>query len=163
MHELPQDWNKQLMRDYPARSGPCQWGSMKLMIAIRRGLMTTSWEEMLEGVRRYAQYARDSGKEGSEFILSPKTFFDDQCFLEQFTYQVPEDPKKIEARQKEKERMARAEVAGAALDPPLFALPGESAAAFETRIMLAQQTKVGGNNSSRLAGTVSSLAARLRR
>ena len=131
------------------------------MLSVRRALMATNWERIMEGVKGYAQYARDSGREGSDYVLSPKSFFDDQIYLEQLTYKVPEDPKKIEARQKERERMARAEVAGAALPTPLFALPGESAAAFETRIMLAQQSK-GRNESSRVTSLVSGLAERMR-
>jgi hypothetical protein len=164
MHELPQDWTKQLIEAYPARSGPCGWGGMRLMLSVRRALNETSWERIMEGVRGYAQYARESGKEGSEFIVAPKTFFDDAIYLEQLTYKVPENPQKIEARAKEQERMDRAVRAGSTLEPALFPMPGESAAAFETRIMLAQQRPIQGHQPgiSRIGSAVTSLKERMR-
>jgi hypothetical protein len=164
MNQMPVDWSEQLRKEYPERAGPMGWGGSRLMLSVRKALMATTWERIMEGVRGYAEYARISGKEGTEFILSPKSFFDDCVYLEQLTYKVPEDPKKIEARAKEQERMDRAVRAGSTLEPALFPMPGESAAAFETRIMLASQSgrRVSGDV-SRVTASISTLAQRLRR
>lgn len=134
--------------------------------------METTWDDLMQGVKRYAEYCKTSGKEGSDFVVAPESFFKDEIYLETFTHQAAEDPKKADGRRMESERMQRAVdgaiQAGSALRPH----PQEPAAAFETRIMLEKnnphpqsrgtESSVDGANAARLGSGIANLTARMR-
>lgn len=177
MNPLPSDWSDQLQSAYPKRSGPSGWRSTKLMLALRRALFESTWQEIIDGCKNYARYCEQGGKTGSEFVQAPLRFIADGCYLEEFSFQTAQDPKKAEAARNESERLARAVAAGSLLAEPLSPLPRESVAAFETRIYLAQTfirgksigSGAGGSSASggaardqRLASGVASLADRMR-
>ena len=65
---LPIDWSEQLQSAYPKRSGPCGWRGMRLMLALRRALMDSSWEEIIDGCKNYKAYCQASGKEGTDYV-----------------------------------------------------------------------------------------------
>lgn len=134
MNEMPNDWSEQLQAVYPKRSGPSGWKGMRLMLALRRALMTSTWEEIIDGCKNYAKYCQESGSEGSSFVQAPQRFIEDGSFLEEFTHQAAVDPKIAEIKRKEADRFTRAIEAGSRLG--LEPVRGECAAAFETRISL---------------------------
>src|SRR6185312_3231712 len=111
MNQMPIDWLDVLKVEYPKRSGPMRWP--RVFLPVRRALMETSWVDLISGVKRYAEYCKASGKEGSDYVVAPESFFKDEIYLETFEYKAPEDPKVIEARNKEADRWRRArEAAG---------------------------------------------------
>ena len=58
---------------YPQRGGDQPWS--KALKAINARLKTGStWNEILAGTRRYADFIRATGKEGSEYVLHAATF-----------------------------------------------------------------------------------------
>ena len=134
MNNLPLDWSQQLQQQYPARSGPCGWMGMKLMLAVRRALQTHTWEQIIDGVKAYKNYCDQSGRTASEFVLKPQTFFEEGIYAEQLSYQAPVDPKEAERQRQAASRMLALDERGAELG--LKRYTGESAAAFETRIKL---------------------------
>lgn len=67
---------------YPRRAGGNPWGkAFKAATArIREG---SSWNEILDGARRYAAFIRATGKENTEFVMQAATFCGpDKRFLE---------------------------------------------------------------------------------
>lgn len=90
----------------------------------------------MDGCRNYAEYCRDSGTEGSAFVLSPLRFIQDGCYLETLIYAAPEDPKVIELRRKEASRWECAR--GTSAELGLAADPRESLASLESRIAFAR-------------------------
>lgn len=174
MNVLPIDWSEQIQAVYPQRSGPSGWRGMRLMLALRRALFDSSWEQIIDGCKNYAKYAQTSGIEGSSFVQAPLRFIQDGCYLETFEYKAPEDPKVIEARNKEADRWRRAREAAGKLDPALAPYPLESVAAFETRVALEATRQPSHRNGlsrsaaepdARMAGlgrSISSLTDRMR-
>lgn len=142
------------------------------MLACRRALFESTWEQIVNGCKNYKAYCQASGREGSDFVQAPQRFIEDGSFLEEFAYQVPADPKVTEHRAKEAERFDRARAAG--LQIGLHPMQGECAAAFETRIRMQQDrlpsrpVRVEGIESGRpelsgqLTSRISSLAERMR-
>lgn len=69
---------------YPKRSGDQRWPSAEKHIRarLREGF---TWNEILGGVRRYAEWVRAAGKEGSETVKQAATFVGtDKGFCEEF-------------------------------------------------------------------------------
>jgi hypothetical protein len=67
---------------YPKRNGDQRWETAKKHIRalLRKG---HTWEEILDGTRRYAAWVRASGKEKTETVKQAATFVGrDRCFLE---------------------------------------------------------------------------------
>lgn len=146
MNDLPSDWLIQLKRVYPNRSGPMSWP--RVFLKVRRALFESNWETLIEGVKRYARYCQEAGIEGSAFVVAPARFFEDEIYLEDLSFCAAEDPKKVESRNREAERFARAREAGVRVG--LEPMQGECAAAFETRVSLAQTH--GGNRANHSVG-----------
>jgi len=162
MNDLPTDWLDQLKTEYPKRSGPMRWP--RVFLPVRRALMDVTWSEIIEGIKRYKAYAIASGKEGSDFVIGPESFFKDEIYKEQFEHKAPQDPKIIEARAKEADFLHRAMEHANLLDIKRY--PHESAAALETRCMLAETQRpsksICSGNSEDMASRVTSLTARMR-
>lgn len=133
---MPADWSDQLQAAYPKRSGPMGWKGMRLMLAVRRALQETDWNTILEGVKRYAAYCQKSGKEGSEYVKTPKAFFEEGIYLEELQFSAPIDHREAERQRQLADRERCADEAGSKLG--LSRYPQESIAAFETRISLAR-------------------------
>jgi hypothetical protein len=70
---------------YPKRAGSQPWD--KALKAVRARLRTGStWSEILEGARRYAEFIRATDKERTEYVLQAATFCGpDKRFLEPWT------------------------------------------------------------------------------
>lgn len=139
--DIPICWAAELKAAYPRRSGPTGWASMKLLLACRRALMESTWQEIIDGCERYKAYCIQSGREGTDFVQNPLRFIEDGCYLEDFTYQAPqtkEEAARADHERKSNERMDTARTVGSRLTPPLSPDPGECVAAFETRIRMAQ-------------------------
>lgn len=69
---------------YPKRSGDQRWPSAEKHIRarLREGF---TWDQILDGVRRYAQWVRAAGKEGAETVKQAATFVGtDKGFTEAF-------------------------------------------------------------------------------
>lgn len=81
----------------------------RVFLKVRRALIESSWEECLEGVKRYARYCQEAGIEGSAFVVSPARFFEDEIYLESLTFQAAEDPKVAEHRAKKLAERVRVE------------------------------------------------------
>lgn len=164
MTELPIDWSEQLQAVYPKRSGPSGWKGMRLMLALRRALLDSTWEQILDGCKNYAKYCQESGSEGSSFVQAPQRFIEDGSFLEEFTHQAAVDPKVAEQKRREAERFTRAVEAGSLLG--LEPLRGECAASFETRIAMHRNSGPTdgprGDVSSEIRDRIASLAGRMR-
>jgi hypothetical protein len=139
MNDLPSDWSEQLQSVYPKRSGPSGWRSMKLMLALRRALFDSTWEQIIDGCKNYQKYCQAGGIEGSSFVQAPTRYIEDGSYLETFTHQaVPtkEEAARAETKARSADRMARAVHAGGLLREPLAPMPGECVEAFETRIRM---------------------------
>lgn len=132
---MPVTWLDELKAAYPKRSGPMSWP--RVFLKVRGALLETRWDDCIAGVKRYAKYCQEAGIEGSAFVITPARFFEDEIYLEDLTFTPAEDPKIVEHRSKEADRLARAREAGARIG--LEPMPGECSAAFETRIMLENQ------------------------
>jgi uncharacterized protein YdaU (DUF1376 family) len=59
---------------YPKRAGGQRWPDAEKAIGARRREGTT-WDELVEGVKRYAHFCRESGKERTELVQQAATFF----------------------------------------------------------------------------------------
>ncbi len=72
---------EELKASYPKRAGDPGWG--KAIKACNARLSEGhSWEDMLSGVRRYANFCRATGKVGTEYVKQASTFFGpDKHFL----------------------------------------------------------------------------------
>lgn len=69
---------------YPKRSGDQRWPSAEKHIRARLREGST-WIEILDGVRRYAEWVRAAGKEGTELVKQAASFVGtDKGFLEAF-------------------------------------------------------------------------------
>jgi hypothetical protein len=109
---------------------------MKLMLALRRALFDSTWEQIIDGCKNYQKYCQAGGIEGSAFVQAPTRYIEDGSYLETFTHQAAEDPKKVELKRLESERMQRAVERAIQTGSALRPHPQEPAAAFETRIDL---------------------------
>jgi hypothetical protein len=71
---LPEDWLDQIRQHYPKRAGGHGWGHLKKRIPelIRVG---HDFEEMLEGVKRYAALQLAIGNVGTPYVMQARTFF----------------------------------------------------------------------------------------
>lgn len=149
------------------------------MLALRRALFDSTWEQIIDGCKNYAKFCEEGGTTGSSFVQAPLRFIEDGSYLETFTFKAAEDPKIVEHRRKEADRLGRLEREG--VQYGLKRYPLESVGAFETRIMLEKsgmgsrssdcghggnsslQTRTGDNGvASNIAARVSSLADRMR-
>src|SRR6266404_755346 len=163
MNVLPTDWSEQLQRVYPRRSGPSGWRSMKLMLALRRALFDSTWEQIIDGCKNYREYCQAGGIEGSTFVQAPARYIEDGSYLETFTHQAAQDPKIIEAKHREAARMERAVDAARALDPALTPHPQECAAAFESRVRFAASApSLKPGRSAELDARIAALTGRMR-
>ena len=172
--ELPISWADELKAVYPQRSGPSGWGSMKLMLELRRALQTSTWERILDGCKSYKAYCDQSGKTGTDYVQTPLRFIGDGCYLEEFTYQAPQtqaDKDRSQAQQRDAARLAEITRLGSTLNPPLSRYPQESIASFETRVRLVsvgiRRTDEGmghnqGPQRETLGSAITSLARRLK-
>lgn len=138
MNVLPLSWSEDLQAVYPKRSGPCGWRGMKLMLALRRALMDSTFEQVINGCENYRTYCRAAGIEGTDFVQSPLRFISDGSFAEEFTYKAPQDPKVLESQTRAADRDVRARERGDRVGLVRDRL--ESVGAFETRCML-EETK----------------------
>lgn len=162
MNALPSDWLDQLKQVYPNRSGPMSWP--RVFLKVRRALFESSWESLIEGVKRYARYCQEAGIEGSAFVVAPARFFEDEIYLEDLTFAAAIDPKVAAAKAKEALRWDRASELAAHLSVPRY--PQDSLEAFESRIRLAETRppprRVSDNAGGELSGRIADLANRLR-
>lgn len=143
MNLMPIDWSEKLQSVYPKRSGPCGWRGMRLMLALRRALMESTWEEILDGCKNYAKFCEEGGQTGTTFVQAPLRFIEDGSYLETFAYRAAHSKDELarsELRERDRIRMQKAIEAGARFVPALVPDHGECAAAFETRVMLATTT-----------------------
>jgi hypothetical protein len=135
--DLPTSWATALKNAYPSRSGVNNWGSLRLMLALRSALQSTPWKEIIDGCERYKSYCAQAGIAGTIYVQSPLRFIEGQGYLEDFRYQPPPSRIELERRQvaaRDADRLAQARAAGGRFDPPLEPYAGESVAAYETRI-----------------------------
>jgi hypothetical protein len=157
MNQMPSDWLDQLKQEYPHRSGPMSWP--RVFLKVRRALMESNWETLIEGVKRYAKYCQEAGIDGSAFVVQPARFFEDEIYLEDLSFCAAEDPKKAEAKRKEADYLARVTVRASGLGISRYA--DEPAAALETRCRLAE-TRGPDRLCDGFATRVSDLAQRMR-
>jgi len=136
MHAMPGDWLEQIKARYPRRSGGFGWLDMRLMLSVRRALLTHSWDQITQAIDAYREYCEASGKAGSELVQKPKTWFDQGGYDEAWDYALPQDPKIRERERQNAQADGAAETAGRRVG--LIRHPLESRAAFETRIRLAE-------------------------
>lgn len=68
--------------EYPHRGGGQPW-TRAVKACKARLLQGHSWQELIEGAKRYASYTRAAGKEGTEIVMHASTFLGpDKRFLE---------------------------------------------------------------------------------
>ena len=126
------------------------------MLAVRRALMDSTFEQVVNGCENYRTYCRAAGVEGTDFVQSPLRFISDGSFAEEFIYKAPEDPKVAEAKARAADRDVRARERGDRLGLVRDHL--ESVGAFETRCML-EETKPASHD---VRSRISSLTDRMR-
>lgn len=165
MNDIPIMWATELQSAYPKRSGPCGWGGMKLLLAVRRALQQVTWDELIEGVKRYANYCQLSGQEGGPYVLSPQSFFEQAIYLESLSFEAPktkEEQERARLAGLASEHMQRtvecAIQAGSALRPHTH----ESATAYEHRLRIEQDDQRSVRRGDALGENIRNLASRLR-
>lgn len=181
MNELPIDWSDQIQKVYPKRSGPSGWKGMKLMLALRRALINSTWDEILNGCENYKTYCTQAGIEGSTFVQNPIRFIEEGSYEEEFIYRAPKSKDDIAREQiaaNEGLRWAKAKAAGKSLRCPITPMLKESVGSFETRVRLLENDHgygsgavagSGGENAERdrisaerLSGRISQLVGNMR-
>lgn len=163
MNAMPIDWLDQLKREYPKRSGPMSWP--RVFLKLRRALIETNWDEIMEGVKRYAKYCQDAGTEGSSFVVAPARFFEDEIYLESLKFEQPqtkEQTAKAEIARKESDRMERCIADAARLGCPLRPYPHESATAYEHRLRTEQDNQRSVRRGDALGENIRNLTDRMR-
>ena len=70
MNNMPVDWINQIKAEYPARSGGLGWLDMRLMLAVRRALLTHTWEQITDAIKAYKAAMPKSGDIKLSKILS---------------------------------------------------------------------------------------------
>ncbi len=130
------------------------------MLTLRRALINSDWDTIIGGVKRYADYCKKAGIEGTVYVQKPQTFIEEGGYLESFVHSERIIPKNTESIAGLERRFQAAVDAGRRLPSPLSPFPGESVAAFETRVRLAES--LGPEPDRRIPEAISSLAARLR-
>ena len=88
---------------YPERAGAQPW-SRALRAANAQIKDGATWEELLDGVSRYAVYCRETGKVGTEFVMQAATFLGPECHFRQ-----PWRPPPTESEQRLRDNIAAAE------------------------------------------------------
>ena len=88
---------------YPERAGAQPW-SRALRAANARIKEGATWDELLDGVSRYAVYCRETGKVGTEFVMQAATFLGPECHFRQ-----PWRPPPTESEQRLRDNIAAAE------------------------------------------------------
>jgi hypothetical protein len=94
---------------YPKRSGDQRWPSAEKHIRarLREGF---TWNDILDGVKRYAQWVRAAGKEGTETVKQAATFVGtDKGFVEAF--EIPKNGNGNGTYQQKPTRLERAKQA----------------------------------------------------
>lgn len=74
---------------YPKRAGGNPWtrAERAIQARIKEG---ATWDAMIDGARRYAEFVRATGKEGTEFVMQAATFCGpDRLFLDDWS--IPKD------------------------------------------------------------------------
>jgi hypothetical protein len=164
MNDIPIMWAQELKAAYPAKSGPVGWASTKLLLALRRALMESTWTEIIDGCKRYKAYCQSSGAEGTEFVQNPLRFISDGCHLEEFVYTAPKDPKIAAHEAQTAERWDRA--SRLANDLSVARYRGDSIETFEGRISAAQNGGLPepspGRTEHPLSSRIADLASRMR-
>lgn len=165
MNDIPIMWATELQSAYPDRSGPSGWGSMKLLLAVRRALMDSTWEQIIDGCKNYKTYCQKSGKEGTDYVQAPLRFIADGCYLESLTFEAPktkEEQERAKIDRLASEHMQRAiecaVQAGSALRPHTH----ESATAYEHRLRTEQDDQRSVRRGDALGENIRNLANRLR-
>lgn len=162
MNAMPIDWLDQLKREYPKRSGPMSWP--RVFLKLRRALIETNWDEIMEGVKRYAKYCQDAGTEGSSFVVAPARFFEDEIYLESLTFTPAKDPKVAAHEAQAAERWDRA--SRLANDLSVERYRGDSIDTFEERIRAVQNGRLPqpsqGRTEHPLSARITDLANRMR-
>lgn len=131
------------------------------MLAVRRALLDSTFEEVLSGCENYKTYCQASGIEGSSFVQAPQRFIEDGSFLEEFTYKAAEDPRIAE--QKSREAARRSKVESAARLAGIGFDIRDSTASIQTSIDLAASRGNGsGAVHPEVSGRISELTARMR-
>lgn len=102
---LPEDWFDQIRKAYPKRSGGQGWGHVRKIVPrlIENG---ESFEDLLDGAKRYATFMRATSQERSPYVMQARTFFGPgEWWMEE--YELPSAaplrglPKEISAEERE--------------------------------------------------------------
>ena len=75
MSELPTDWMRQIQTAYPKRTGGQGWGHVRKKVPeliLKEGF---TFDELLDGVKRYAALCKALGDERSPYVMQARTFF----------------------------------------------------------------------------------------
>ena len=98
----PPEW-EHLKSLYPERAGAQPW-TRALRATNARIKEGATWEELIDGVSRYAVYCRETGKVGTEFVMQAATFLGPECHFRQ-----PWQPPPTESEQRLRDNIAAAE------------------------------------------------------
>lgn len=151
---MPVTWLDELKAAYPKRSGPMSWP--RVFLKVRRALLETSWDDCIEGVKRYAKYCQEAGIEGSGFVVAPARFFEDEIYLEDLTFAPAEDPKIID--QRARSLTARIAVEERAREAGIVFDKRDSTESIQTRINLERDRPKHRSDSNRISGSVHDLS-----
>lgn len=118
------------------------------MLALRRALFDSTWEQIIDGCKNYKAYCQAAGKEGTEYVQAPQRFIEDQSYLESFAYQIPKTKDELARDElRAKEVAALVALAGRADAVGLAKYDLESSGSFRTRIELAERAPGYSNGS----------------
>ena len=76
---LPKDWLEQIKEHYPKRKGSYGWYDLERHIKARLNQFT--WDQIIEGTKRYRHFAIFDEIFGTSFVMQPTRFYGRGCYF----------------------------------------------------------------------------------
>ena len=76
---LPKDWLDQIKEHYPKRKGSYGWYELERHIKARLAQFT--WDQIIEGTKRYRAFAVSDEIYGTCFVMQPTRFYGRGCYF----------------------------------------------------------------------------------
>jgi len=76
---LPPDWLTQIKAEYPLRKGAYGWYDLERHIRAR--ITDFTWDEIIEGTKRFRKFAVEDEIWGTCFVMQPVRFYGRGCYF----------------------------------------------------------------------------------
>ena len=124
---LPPDWLPQIKAAYPMRKGAYGWYDLKRHMKAR--IADFSWDDIIEGTKRFRKFAVEDEIWGTCFVMQPVKFYGRGCyFTEDWATDIAASPQMTLDAEAEDYGLVRAD--------------GESDESLKHRLGIAQTMKI---------------------